>query len=122
MADEPATQPVIVQSPLAPEPVAPPPAAAPEREPVPAADRLRSFEDEHLGKDAVRIHDRVERGVGSPFQKLSDEHKRQYAALERLIGAEQKLASAHAALIAADTEHDAALSDVEPKPDGASVQ
>lgn len=86
-------------------------------EPVPAAARIRAFEDEHLGKDAVRINDRIERGSGSPFAALSPEHKRQYAALEKLVVAEQKLADAHAALIQADVEHDAALAAAEPAPD-----
>jgi hypothetical protein len=43
---------------------------------------------------------------------MSDEEA-QYAALERLIVAEQKLADAHAALIQADAEHEAAEAAVE---------
>lgn len=73
-----------------------------------AAERLRAFEDEKLGVDAVRIHDKVERGVGSPFFKLSDEDKARYAALERLVETEKALAAAHAALIAAQEAHEAA--------------
>jgi hypothetical protein len=84
---------------------------------IPAADRLRAFEDEHLGKDAVRIGGKIERGSGSPFAGLSPELKRQYAALEKLLATEQKLADAHAALIQADADHDAALAAAEPKPD-----
>lgn len=82
-----------------------------------AADRVRAFEDKHLGKDAVRIGGRIERGSGSPFAAMSDEKKRQYAALEKLVAAEQKLADAHAAVIQAETDHEAALAAAEPKPD-----
>ncbi len=88
-------------------------------EPAPAVQRQRAFEDEHVGKDAVRINGKIERGSGSPFAALDAETKRQYAALERLVEAEQKLADAHAALIQADVDHEAALADAEPKPDDA---
>lgn len=93
-----------------------PQVADPPRE-LPAADRVRAFEDEHLGKEAVRIGGRIERGYGSPFAAMSDEKKRQYAALEKLVAAEQKLADAHAALIQAEADHEAALAAAEPKPD-----
>lgn len=89
----------------------------PPRE-MPASDRVRAFEDEHVGKDAVRIGGRIERGSGSPFAALSPEKKRQYAALEKLVVAEQKLADAHAALVQAEADHEAALAAAEPKPDG----
>lgn len=92
------------------------PQTDPPRE-VPAAERLRAFEDEHLGKGAVRIGGKIERGFGSPFAALSDEKKRQYAALEKLAGAEQKLADAHTALIQAEADHEAALAAAEPKLD-----
>lgn len=94
----------------------PPQVTDPPRE-VPAAERVRAFEDEHLGKDAVRIGGRIERGSGSPFAAMSDEKKRQYAALEKLVAAEQKLADAHAALIQAEADHEAALATAEPKSD-----
>jgi len=89
----------------------------PGDEPLPAAERLRAFEDEHIGADAVRINDKIERGSGSPFADLSPELKEQYAALERLVVSEQKLADAHAALIQADKDHDAALAAADPKPE-----
>lgn len=80
------------------------PAPAPVRveEPTPAHERLRAFEDEHFGKDAVRIDGQIERGSGSPYAEMSDEKRARYAALERLVVAEKNLADAHAALIAAD--------------------
>lgn len=91
----------------------------PPRE-TPAVDRLRAFEDEAFKGSqiqVVRIGDRIERGVGSAFAALSPEKKRQYAALEKLVEAEQKLADAHAAVIQAEADHEAALADAEPKPD-----
>lgn len=91
--------------------------ADPPRE-IPAGERLRAFEDEHVGKDAVRIGGRIERGSGSPFAAMSDEKKRQYAALEKLAAAEQKLADAHAALVEAEADHEDALAAAEPKPNG----
>lgn len=91
---------------------------APDPE-TPAVDRLRAFEDAEFGKDAVRIGGKIERGYGSPFKAMSAEKQRQYAAIEKLVESEQKLADAHAALIAADVEHDAALAAAEPKPDAA---
>lgn len=95
--------------------------ADPPRE-IPAADLLRAFEDEHVGEKTVRIGDRIERGYGSPFAALSDEKKRQYAALEKLVASEQKLADAHAALIQAEADHESALAATEPKPDAAANQ
>lgn len=88
----------------------------PPRE-VPAADRIRAFEDEHVGPEAVRIGGRIERGYGSPFAELAPELKRQYAALEKLVAAEQNLADAHTKLIQAEADHEAALAAAEPKPD-----
>lgn len=84
----------------------PEPTVEPER--MSAVARLRAFEDERFGPDAVRIGGKIERGSGSPFSEMSDEDRRQYEAIERLIVAEQKLADAHAALIQADAEHEAA--------------
>ena len=95
-----------------------PPADTPET--MPAAARIRAFEDEHLGVDAVRIRDKIERGSGSPFAALSPEKKAEYAALEKLVMTEQKLADAHAALIQADADHDAALAAAEPKSNAAT--
>lgn len=86
----------------------------PPRE-IPAADRVRAFEDEHFGKDAVRVNGQVERGSGSIYQQMSTERKREYAALENLVDAERKLGEAEAAVVLAETEHAAALAAAEPK-------
>lgn len=109
MADDTAATPIPDAAPIS-QPVH-------EPEPASAADRLKAFEDAEFGPDAVRIRGKVERGYGSPFADMSPEKKRQYAAIEKLVETEQKLADAHAALIAADVAHDAALADAEPKPD-----
>lgn len=78
-----------------------------------AAARLREFEDKHLGKRAVRINGRVERGSGSPFQAMTDEKRAEYAALEKLVEAEQKLVEANAALSAAQVAHAEAETNLE---------
>lgn len=106
------------------EPILPPepeplrePAADPSL-PATAAERLRAFEDKHLGVEAVRIGGRVERGFGSPYKELDPELRRQHLALEHLIDTEANLAAAHTALLQAETDHEAALAAAEPKPDG----
>ncbi len=89
----------------------PKPLAAPAPPPEPKSDsaaRLRRFEDEVFGKRAVRIDGKIERGVGSPYAMMSDERKAQYAALEDLVAAEQKLNDATAAVGAAEAERVAA--------------
>jgi len=68
------------------------------------AARLRAFEDEVFGKRAVRINGVIERGVGSPYAAMTEERKAQYAALEALVAAEQKLNDA--AALAAQAEAD----------------
>lgn len=86
-----------------------PPVHEPELvEKVDAAARLRAFEDKHFGTQAVRINDRIERGMGSPYQMAAPEVRKQHKAIENLIEAEAKLAAAHSALIAADAEYEAA--------------
>lgn len=79
-------------------------------EPAPptATERLRAFEDAHFGKNAVRLHGRVERGFGSPFKAMLPEKHQHYAALEKLVVTEQALSDAHGALLAAENAHDAA--------------
>lgn len=72
---------------------------------TPTSERLRAFEDEKLGKDAPRIHGKVEQGHGSLFQRLSAEDRAHHAALERLVEAEKKVAEARAALDAAEDRH-----------------
>jgi hypothetical protein len=84
----------------------------PERKSAPATDtaaRLRAFEDEVFGKRAVRINGQIERGVGSPYADMSDERKAQYAALEALVAAEQRLNDATGA--AAQAEADRAVAE-----------
>ena len=82
----------------------------PLHDPDTAAARLRAFEDEHLGKDAVRLAgDRVERGSGSLYQRMTPEQRKAHAALEKTAETEQKLADARAALAIAENEHNLAL-------------
>jgi hypothetical protein len=100
----------------------PSPNAPAEIEPdhVPATERLRAFEDEHLGEDVMRIGGRIERGSGSPYQNpkvMSPELRRQHAALEHLIVSEQHLANAHTKLLQAEADHETALAAAEPRPD-----
>lgn len=94
------------------EPGTTPPGWKPQEEPTSAVDRLRAFEDEHFGKDAVRINGRVERGSGSRYQALPEPKRRHYQALEKLVEADEKLVAAHAALMTADAAHEAAMEDV----------
>lgn len=74
-----------------------------------AADRLRAFEDEHVGEDAPRINGALEQGHGSLFQRLSPAHRKAHAAIEKTVETEHKLAKARAALAVAENEHAAAL-------------
>lgn len=100
MADEDHTDTLPPLTDPAPEPPHPEPV-----EQSTAADRLRAFEDEHFGADCVRIEGKVERGIGSPYARMSDEDKAKYAEIERLIVTEQKLADATAALAQAEADH-----------------
>lgn len=85
----------------------------PVNEPLDTAPgRLRTFEDDKLGPDAVRINGQIERGYGSKFRDLSPEDQAHYAALERLVEAEQKLADARAALAVAESAFETAQRDV----------
>ena len=93
-----------------PAPIAPAPAPAPAaKAPVTAADKLREFEDKTFGKDAPRINGELERGVGSPYSRMTPEQKRHYESLEHLVKAEKKVADASAELDAAKIKHDAAV-------------
>lgn len=74
-----------------------------------AAARLKAFEDKHLGDDAVRIGGHVERGVGSPWSRLSPARHREYEAIEKVVETERKLGEAHTALVQADVDHEAAM-------------
>lgn len=75
---------------------------------VTAKTKLRAFEDDVFGKDAPRIDGAVERGVGSPYARMTDHQKAHYAALEKLVAAEKAHADAEAALAAAEAAHDVA--------------
>lgn len=80
-------------------------------EPASAAQRLRAFEDEHFGPEAVRINGRVERGSGSPFQAMHPDKRKQYHAIEKTIDTEANLADARAKLAVAESAHNAAVED-----------
>lgn len=80
---------------------------------IPAAARLRAFEDEHFGEDAVRIDGKVERGSGSPYQAMSEPQKRHYQALEKAMEAEVKLGAARSQMAIAENEMAAAEADIE---------
>jgi hypothetical protein len=87
---------------------------AAETPPDNATTRLRAFEDDTLGEDAVRIHGRIERGSGSHYQtKLTHEQRMQHVALEKMIEAEQKVADTSVALENAKIAHEAAKKHVE---------
>jgi hypothetical protein len=89
------------QSEIKPDPVEPAPDTA--------KTRLRNFEDDVLGEDAVRISGQIEKGHGSHFKtKMTHEQRVQHGALEKLVEAEQKVADTSAALAKAEAEHEAA--------------
>ena len=91
---------------------APEPVSTVIPEPV-AQEKLRAFEDEHIGKDAVRIRGNIERGYGSKFKDMPPEKHAEYAALERLVEAEQKVIEANAALSTAQVAHQQALDNLD---------
>ena len=90
-----------------PEPAILPPAE--EAAIVSAAAKLRTFEDDVFGKDAPRINGAVERGVGSPFARMTEHQKAHHAALEKLVAAEKAVADASAAHAVAEAGHAAAV-------------
>lgn len=73
-----------------------------------ASAKLRSFEDDVFGKDASRINGEVERGVGSPFAKMTDVQRAHHTALENLVKAEKAVADAGAAHAKAHADHELA--------------
>lgn len=73
-----------------------------------STDRIRAFEDEVFGRRAVRMNGQIERGVGSPYSQMTDERKAQYAALEDIVAAEQRLNDATAAAAVAEADRVAA--------------
>lgn len=70
-------------------------------EPGSSAQRLRDFEDKHLGPKHSRLNGQIERGIGSPFAGLDDNRKAHHAALEAQIAAESEHQAAVAAADAA---------------------
>lgn len=80
-------------------------------EPASAVQRLRAFEDEHLGTDTPRFAGKIEKGHGSLFGRLPDDKQKAHAAFEKAVVTEQKLADAHGALLAAEAEHNVAVED-----------
>ena len=80
-----------------------------ETAPVTAASKLRAFEDKTFGKDCPRINGEVERGVGSPYSRMTVPQKAHYASLEHLVKCEKAVADASADLEAAKLKHDAAV-------------
>ncbi len=113
MADE-TTKPFTPPAPAPFVPFADPkPVVEVEKDPDTAAARLRAFEDDAFGEDAVRIGDQVERGSGSPFAAMSVEQKAHYAALEKLVAAERRVDAANAALMTAQVDYDAAVEAVD---------
>jgi hypothetical protein len=80
-----------------------------------ARDQLRAFEDEHIGKDAVRNKQgHVERGFGSKFKTLDMDpswHDR-YVVLEKMVEAEDKVNAANIALSTAKAAYDSALEEL----------
>jgi hypothetical protein len=86
----------------------------PETPPEPdnATTRLRAYEDELFGKDAVRLRGQVERGFGSKHKEMTGGQRRHYEALERAIVTEQALADAETKLIDAKAAHEAASKEV----------
>jgi len=99
--------------PTPPPPVTTSPVVVPEPELDTAKAKLRAFEDEHLGKDVVRIGGEIEKGHGSPYAGMKPERRRHYEALERLVEAEQRLDAANVALTNAKVALETAEADVE---------
>lgn len=73
---------------------------------VPAAQRMRAFEDAELGMDAVRINGEIERGSGSLYGRLSKEKRDEWDGLNALAAAEVSLAIAEQATAAAQADVD----------------
>lgn len=70
-----------------------------------AAQMLRAFEDEHLGKNVPRISGHIEKGHGAKFHGMDDKRKAHHGALVKLVEAEEKLAEAAAAHSKAKAMH-----------------
>jgi multidrug efflux pump subunit AcrA (membrane-fusion protein) len=88
-------------------------ASAADTAPGQARAKLRAFEDANLGKRAVRSNfGHVERGFGSPFKAMIPEKHAEYAALEKLVEAEDNIDKANADLSNAKVAHDTALANL----------
>jgi hypothetical protein len=72
-------------------------------------DRLRAFEDKHLGEDHLRPNGQIEKGIGSIFSRLDPMHRAHHAALEALIEAETEHQKASTAEAAAHARLEAAV-------------
>lgn len=70
--------------------------------------RRRAYEDEIFGPNAVRISGEIERGSGSPYQKMTKEQRRKFDAHDRLVVAEDRMNEAAAALEKAQGDFEAA--------------
>lgn len=73
-----------------------------------SAQRLRAFEDEHLGPDTPRFGGMVEKGHGSLFSRLPPEKQKAHALIEKTAETEAKVDAARANLAIAENEHAAA--------------
>jgi hypothetical protein len=79
-----------------------------DSEPVTAAQHLAAFEARHLTvahADATThtaVHGGIEKGRGSHFSRLSEQHKAHHAALEELVKAEAAHNAAHQAMDVAE--------------------
>ncbi len=82
--------------------------AEPEAE-MTMTQRLRAFEDKHLGEDAVRINGELERGHGSRYSKMSPAHRAHHDALVELVAAEKAHVDAGVAEAAAHARLKAAI-------------
>jgi hypothetical protein len=73
---------------------------------TPASQTLADLELELFGPNPVRLHGRIERGSGSPYQALLPEQRAHYDAVEKLVEAEDALVKAeeHAAAAALKVE------------------
>ncbi len=80
----------------------------PEPDDGPAV-RLRAFEDNALGEDHSRHNDAPEKGIGSPFSRLSDAHKAHHAALVAVVEAEKEHQIASGAADVAHAKLEAAI-------------
>lgn len=70
-----------------------------------AAQMLRSFEDEHLGKDVPRVEGKVEHGHGSKLRKLEAHLRAHHDLLVKFAQAEEEMSTTAAAHSQAMIKH-----------------